>query len=245
MVNFGGTAEIRDKKMWEWLKKGRLKKETEGMIMAAQDQALRTNSIKRIIDRQNVSEKCRMCGEGDETVSHIVSECKKLVQKQYRCWRHDKVAQVIHWDLCGKLGYDREENYYNHEAQPVYESTNNKLLWDFKIQTDNKIEHNKPDIVVLDKIECKCLIIDVACPFDIRVKDKDREKIENYQDLKREVKQICGTNHNWFNCLERYRKVVGGDWCQMPFRIITESVFTGYSQNPLQSLRHLRLRAVT
>ena len=125
------TAEIRDKKTWEWLKKGRLKKETEGMIMAAQDQALRTNSIKRIIDKQNVSVKCRMCGEGGETVSHIVSGCKKLVQKQHRCWRHDKVAQVIHWDLCGKLGYDREEKYYNHEPQPVYESTNNKLLWDF------------------------------------------------------------------------------------------------------------------
>ena len=59
----------------------------------------------------------------------------------------------------------------------MYESTNHKLLWDFKIQTDNKIEHNKPDIVVLDKIERKCLIIDVACPFDIR-------------DLKREVKRI-------------------------------------------------------
>ena len=42
---------VRDKKTWEWLKKGRLKKETEGMIIAAQDQVLRTNSIKRIIDR--------------------------------------------------------------------------------------------------------------------------------------------------------------------------------------------------
>ena len=47
------------------------------------------------------------------------------------------------------------------------ESTNNKLLWDFKIQTDNKIEHNKPAIVILDKIERKFLIIDVACPLDI------------------------------------------------------------------------------
>ena len=26
----------------------------------------------------------------------------------------------------------------------MYESTNNKLPWDFKIQIDNKIEHNKP-----------------------------------------------------------------------------------------------------
>ena len=53
--------------------------------------------------------KCRICGESDETNNHIVSECKKLAQKQYRCWRHDKVAQVIHWGLFGKLGYDRDE----------------------------------------------------------------------------------------------------------------------------------------
>ena len=60
----------------------------------------------------------------------------------------------------------------------------NKLLWDFKIQTDKKIEHNKPDIVVLDKMERKCLIIDVACPFDIRVKEKEKDEIENCQELK-------------------------------------------------------------
>ena len=71
----------------------------------------------------------------------------------------------------------------------MYQSTNNKLLWNFKIQTDNKIEH-EPEIVVLDKIECTCLIIDVACPFDMQVKDKEKEKIENYQDLKQELKWI-------------------------------------------------------
>ena len=31
---------------WNWLKNGYLKKETEGFIMAAQDQAIRTNAIK-------------------------------------------------------------------------------------------------------------------------------------------------------------------------------------------------------
>ena len=55
----------------------------------------------------------------------------------------------------------------------------NKMLCDFKIQTENKIEHNKHDIVnvVSDKIERKCLIIDVACAFDIRVKGKEKEEI--------------------------------------------------------------------
>ena len=69
-----------------------------------------------------------MYRESDETNNHIVSEYKKLAQKQYRCWRHDKVAQVINWLLCGKLGYDRDEKNYNQEPQPVYESSNNKLL---------------------------------------------------------------------------------------------------------------------
>ena len=37
-----------------------------------------------------------------------------------------------------------ESTYNNHDPQPMYESTNNKLPWHFKIQIDNKIEHNKP-----------------------------------------------------------------------------------------------------
>ena len=119
----------------------------------------------------------------------------------------------------------------------------NKLLWDFKIQTENKIEHNKSDIEVLDKIERKYLIIDVACPFENRVKGKEKEEIENYQELKRVFKSIwklrrVTVSHNWCirNRLERHKKVVTRDRCHMSFRIIAESVLTGYCQNPLQSL---------
>ena len=47
---------------WNWVKNGYLKKETEGTILAAQDQALRTNWIKSNVDKENISSKCRMCG---------------------------------------------------------------------------------------------------------------------------------------------------------------------------------------
>ena len=39
-----------------------MKKETEGMLFEAQEQALRTNSIKEKIEKQPVSPKCRLCG---------------------------------------------------------------------------------------------------------------------------------------------------------------------------------------
>ena len=46
---------------------------------------------------------------------------------------------------------------------------------------------NKPDVVVMDKREEKCLIIDIALPFDTRISE---EKLEKYQDLKEELKRI-------------------------------------------------------
>ena len=38
------TDDVRGRASWDWLRKGDLKKETEGFIMAAQEQALRTNA---------------------------------------------------------------------------------------------------------------------------------------------------------------------------------------------------------
>ena len=65
-----------------------------------------------------------------------------------------------------------------------------KLLWDFSIQTDKKLYHNRPDIVLVDKQSKSCLIIDVACPNDWRVESKQEEKVNNYLDLAFEIKKL-------------------------------------------------------
>ena len=46
-----------------------------------------------------------MCRDKNGTVSHIVSGCSKLAQKEYKK-RQDNVARAIHWDLSGKCGFD-------------------------------------------------------------------------------------------------------------------------------------------
>ena len=97
---FGATDDVGDSESWEWLIRSGLKKETEEMMMAAQEQALRTRNIRKVIDKEKISEICRMCGEREETVAHIVSECKKLAQIEYKNWRLGKVAAIIRWELC-------------------------------------------------------------------------------------------------------------------------------------------------
>ena len=41
------TEKVSTERTWQWLKGGHLKKETEAMVCAAQEQALRVNSIKK------------------------------------------------------------------------------------------------------------------------------------------------------------------------------------------------------
>ena len=66
---FKERKEVRnDKDSWLWLQKGVLKKVREGLILAAQEQALRVNWIKKMIDKQDSSSKCRMCDERDKTL---------------------------------------------------------------------------------------------------------------------------------------------------------------------------------
>ena len=85
------TADVAGEDSWRWLRNGFLKKETEGLILASQEQALRTNSIKHSIDKTSETPLCRLCGDCSETVRHIVSGCKKVAESEYRkC--HEKVA---------------------------------------------------------------------------------------------------------------------------------------------------------
>ena len=59
-----------------------------------------------------------------------------------------------------------------------------KILWDINIQCDNIIEARRPNIVLVDKNDRICTIIDIAVPADVRVAEKEREKMGKYQDLK-------------------------------------------------------------
>ena len=56
--------------------------------------------------------------------------------------------------------------------------------------TDKILEHNQPDITVIDKKSKKCILIDPACPIDPRIEKKEEEKCTNNSELKYEIAKI-------------------------------------------------------
>ena len=56
--------------------------------------------MKHKTDKTAISPLCKMCDKKSETISHIVSECEKLPQKEYK--RGQNLAKLVHWKLCGK-----------------------------------------------------------------------------------------------------------------------------------------------
>lgn len=174
---------------YTWLKDVNLKIETEALITAAQEQALCTKVHKARIMRISTDSKCRMCKAAEETVTHLLTACEKLAGSQYLN-RHNEVAKIIHRNICREYGIPTPERVWHHNPLSVTDTERVKLLWDFEIRTDHRIQARRPDIVIIDKNKRKATIIDIAVPDDRNIMDKEREKIAKYQDLRLEIMRL-------------------------------------------------------
>ena len=144
------TGEISHEKTWTWLRKGNHWRETESLQIAPQNNAIRTNCIKARIDKTQQNSWCRLCGDRDATMNHIISECNKLALREFKT-RHDWVGKVIHWELCKNFKFDHTNKWYMHNSESVPENETYKILWDFEIQTDHQISASWPDLVIVHK----------------------------------------------------------------------------------------------
>ena len=103
------------------------------------------HKTKQNTPNNNNNNNCRLSGDRDETINHIISECSKLAQTEYKT-RHDWVGKVIHWEMCKKFKFDHTNKWYMHNPAAVLENDMHKLLWDFDIQTDHLISARRPDL---------------------------------------------------------------------------------------------------
>ena len=138
--------------------------ETESLLIAAQNNGIRTNHIKTRIDKTQQNTKCRLCGGRDETINHIIIKCSKLAQKEYKT-RHDWVGKMIHWEMCKIFLFDHTNKWYMRNLASALKNETHKILWDFEIQTNPLISARRQDLIIINK-KRTCRIVDFAVPAD-------------------------------------------------------------------------------
>ena len=127
---------------WIWLRKGQLNRETESLLITAQNNAIITNYIKAKIDNiQNI--KCRLCAVRDETVNHIISKTSKRAQKTAR-------LGMTGWEKGSTGNCSNEDKRDIYRPESVLQNEMHKNLWDFGTQTEHSISVKKTKLVLIN-----------------------------------------------------------------------------------------------
>ena len=100
-------------------------------------------------------------------------------------------AKKVHWDICKKNGLEHSEKWFEHALEGAVENEEIKVLWGIYIQCNKQSDRGKttrPNSYCQERT--KGIIIDIAIPADVRVEEKEKEKVKMYQDLKKEIRRL-------------------------------------------------------
>ena len=103
-----------------------------------------------------------------------------MARKEYKR-RHDNVTKKVHWDICKKNGScsgrsirEWRDQSTVRQKYPVWQSHRGKTTWPNSYWQERTKWDNYSYYV----------------PADVRVEEKDKENVEKYQDLKKEIKRL-------------------------------------------------------
>ena len=93
---------------------------------------------------------------------NINEEYKKNVKKGITVY-----IVIFNVELSEKYRLEGTPQWYKHDTEGVTETEEYKILCDFVIQCDIKIEAWGPDVVAIDKTKKEINTIDVTIPVDV------------------------------------------------------------------------------
>ena len=122
---------ISHDKTWTWLRKGNFKRETESLLIAAQDNAVRT---KTRIHKTQQNSKCRLCGDRDVNAANLHRRSIRQDTTGTARWSTGKCARNLNLTI----------------LRNIQENDTHKLLWGFNIQTDHRILARRQGLIIIN-----------------------------------------------------------------------------------------------
>ena len=98
----------------------------------------------------------------------------------------------MHSKILKNYNIKANDKWYEHQPETVTENEKVTILCDMEIHTDKTIKANKLDIIITDKQEKTCMLIDIAILSDRNTGVKEAEKLSKYKNLKIEITKMWG-----------------------------------------------------
>ena len=173
-------AFVDEKRTNGWLNL-KLTSHVEGYIAAVQEQELNTKETQKrrekdIQKKQAMNAKCRVCGEKSESVYHLVGSCSTLAPSLYLKVRHNQMQRFLYQEIT------KNEHLVLNPPEVTVKG-DMEIWYDMKIQMTPKVDKNRPDIVIWEKAEKKCTLVEITVLLDNNLQKAHKEKETKYINL--------------------------------------------------------------
>ena len=105
-----------------------------------------------------------------------------LVSETIQVTNNDRVQKRR--KICKALGIETTDKWYTHMPKAVYEKGDVTVLWNQAVHTEREVTANRPDLIIKNKKEKTCTLIDVAIPAD-------RNDVQMEAEKKLKCKSLC------------------------------------------------------
>ena len=163
----------------KWLNSQGIISHSECYIFAIQEQEINTRALqakRQETNNPDFDKKCRYCHRKTEDIFHLLCSCSYLSASLYLPMRHNEVAKVLYNGII-------KSKFIGHPyvfPRPVWKQGHIEIWWDMHIVTTPQVKHNKPDLVVWNSENKKCIVADVAVPLDENVYTQEKSKVDTY-----------------------------------------------------------------
>ena len=154
-----------------WLTNGNISPKQEGSLTLLQDR----NYFW--INKAN----CDAC-QAPMNVDHIATRCTRLVSHEYRR-RHDEAVKCIALKLAKNYLMTNSKSTSRFSVGDILDNERARIIFDKPLTVERNIKHNRPDILVFDKMANSAIIFEIGISSFHEYDRTENEKFEKYIEL--------------------------------------------------------------
>ena len=148
-----------------------------------QEQEIETKALRKLREKdldkkRNMNTKFRLCHMNEENIFHIIASCPYFSSNLYLNSRHNPIAKNIYEQIVMQKSQKEETSLKTIKVPPPIKLLDDaEIWWDKPVTAVSKMPHNRPDIVVWDKTNKTCEVIDICVPLDVNVELREKTKM--------------------------------------------------------------------